>query len=123
WSKDAFADCDRVARKDGEAAAFPFGDPFPVYLDHLVVPAVAVAPDADPVGRRDAGVAAGHRDRLEQIHSTGGAFRHFIAAGAIDLAEDGEPPTGVPDERDVDLGIDEIIAAVKLRQAGDGLGE
>src|ERR1043166_1293137 len=85
--KDTFAYRDRVTWKDHKIiVAHAPCQTLAVNFQNFVT-LRTVAADGDALRRGDAGIAAGHRNGLEKIYPRRTSFRHFEAAGAIDLSE------------------------------------
>ncbi len=120
-SEYAFSDRNRVTRQHPKAAT-AFRDTFRIDAKNLIA-TVNLTPDADSLGRRDAGISAGHGDGFQKIDSAGAPFRHFEAPRPIHLTENSEAPLGVTDKRDVHFRTHKVILAVKFRQSGGGLRE
>src|SRR6266487_463993 len=120
--KKAFRNCDCISGQNKEAAAATARESLRIYLDHLIA-AGGLSPDADPFGRGDASVTAGHRDCFQNINTTRASLRHFVAAGPIDLSQDRETALGVTHQHDIYLWIHQIIAPIELGQARSGLGK
>src|SRR5438477_140516 len=120
--KNTFCNCNSISGQDTEVFAAAARQSFRIYLEHLIA-AGGLSPDTNPFGRGDAGVAASHRNRFQQIDTPRASLRHLITAGPVDLSQNRETALRVSHQHHSDFGTHQIIAGVKLGQARGGLGK
>jgi len=121
--KKAFRHSDRITGLYLKTFAATAREAFGIYSQNFILSRCPPASNTDSFRRSNPGIASGHRDRLQKIDTVRAAFRHVVASRAIHLAENGEAPLGITDERDVDFRVDQIIASVELGDPGGGLGQ
>src|ERR1041384_4634340 len=121
--KETFGNSHGVAWLNLKAFAATFCQSFGVDPQDFVVTGVGSTTNTDSFRGGDARVTTGHSDRFQKIDTIGIAFRHFVTAGPIHLAENRKAAFGVTDERDIDFWIHQIVAAIKVGNFRSGLGE
>src|SRR4029077_2214166 len=110
---NTFADAYGITRLDEKASALSLGEALRINLENLIAAGV-LSSHGYSFRRGDARISTSQRDRLQQIDTLLSALRHFLAAGATYLTQNRKTLSCVAEKRDVDLRVDQIIAAVQL---------
>src|SRR5262249_20281609 len=108
--KNAFADSDGITRLDAKASALSLGEALRINLQNLIS-AGGMSSHSYSFRRSDARISTSHSDRLQEIDTVG---RHFEDSRVTYLAQHCKAPASVVDKCDVDLRVDQVIAAVQL---------
>src|SRR5436190_24138117 len=111
--KNTFADGDGITRLDEKTSALSLGEALRINLENLIA-AGALSSHGYSFRRGDARISTSQRDRLQKIDTLRAVVRHFEAAGSIYLTQNRKAPFCIAEKRDVDLRVDQIIAAVQL---------
>ena len=108
--ENTFAHGDGITRLDAKTSALSFGEAFRINLQNLIS-AGGMSSHSYSFRRSDARISSSHSDRLQYIDTIG---RHFEDTGVTYLAQNRKAAASVGEKRDVDLRVDQIIAAVQI---------